>query len=232
MRFARFEALVGLKKAQSFKQKTVMVVGLGGVGSFALEALARAGIGHLILVDHDTVDITNINRQLLALSSTVGERKVAVAERRICDINPEATIETYPVFLDSTNLDHFLDRPLDFIVDAIDSIDAKTALIEAALKKQIPIISAMGFAKKLHPEMIRISTLKATSACPLAKTMRFRLKNNKEALSLPVVYSTEPPMETIDPSVKLGSVSTVPSVAGLMMASYVINQFLEKGDSK
>lgn len=231
MRFARFEALVGLEKARSLANKTVMVVGLGGVGSYALEALARAGIGHLILVDHDTVDITNINRQLLALSSTVGERKVEVAAKRVRDINPEATVELHPVFLDSSNQDSFLNLPLDFIVDAIDSIDAKTALIEGALKKKIPIISAMGFAKKMHPEIIRISTLKATSVCPLAKTMRFRLKEMKDALNLPVVFSLEPAMPTLDSSVKLGSVSTVPSTAGLMMASYVINQLLDKEES-
>jgi len=226
MRFARLEALIGQNTMQSLTEKTVFIAGIGGVGSYALEALVRSGIGNLILADPDRVDVTNINRQIIALDSTVGKLKVDVASARVKDINPAVHLTTYPLFLDSSNLDSVLNQKIDFIVDAIDSVDAKTALIEKALEKKIPIISAMGFAKKLHPEMIQLSTLKKTSVCPLAKTMRLRLKNVENAMALPVVFSTETPLEITHPSIKLGSVSTVPSSAGLMMASYIINHFI------
>ena len=227
MRFARFEALVGEKTAALIAEKCVFVAGLGGVGSYAVEALARSGIGTLILVDGDVIDVTNINRQLYALDSTVGHLKVEVAAARLHEINPLLRVIAYPRFLDGENLFSMLNHPIDFIIDAIDSVDAKTFLIKTALDKGIPLISSMGFAKKLHPEAIKLGMLSETTVCPLAKTMRIRLKAEGMSLQVPVVYSTETPLESQTTSIKLGSVSTVPSVAGLLMASYVLNRLID-----
>jgi tRNA threonylcarbamoyladenosine dehydratase len=228
MRFQRFQALVGTQSIQQLHRKSVMVVGLGGVGSFAAEALARSGIGHLILVDHDVIDITNINRQLIALEETIGLSKVEVMKTRILAINPEAKVTAIKTFFDDSTMEEILALNPDFIVDAIDSMHSKLLLISTAVSRKIPIIASMGFACKLHPESIELSTLQKTEMCPLAKEIRYRFRKAGLTLNIPVVYSKEIPIESKDDAIKLGSSAFVPPVAGLMMASYVVNQIISK----
>lgn len=222
MRFDRFERLVGKKAVQELKHKRVVIFGLGGVGSYAVEGIARSGIGTIILCDYDKIEITNINRQIIALSSTIGEFKTDLLENRILDINPKAKVLKYTVKAEETIIEEILDMKPDFIVDAIDDVSAKVYLIKTAIKRDIPIISSMGFANKLHPEKIEISTLKNTSVCPLAKVMRKKLREINISLNFPVVYSKEKPKENIS----LASSAYTPSVAGLMIASYVINRLV------
>jgi len=225
MRFDRFIRLVGAESVEALHHKKVAVFGLGGVGGFAVEGLARSGIGTLIICDFDVVDSTNINRQIIALDSTVGQYKTDVSEARILDINPNATVLAFPVKANEIIIDDILSINPDFVVDAIDDVNAKAYLIQSAIKKDIPIISAMGFANKLHPELIELSTLKQTSVCPLAKSMRKRLKDLDVTLNIPVVYSRETPIKIEDKEV-LASSAYSPSVAGLIISSYVINKLI------
>ena len=225
MRFDRFIRLVGPDSVETLRHKKVAVFGLGGVGGFAVEGLARSGVGTLIICDFDVVDPTNINRQIIALESTVGQYKTDVSEARILDINPNATVLAFPVKADEIIIDDILSMNPDFVVDAIDDVSAKAYLIKSAIKKDIPVISAMGFANKLHPELIELSTLKQTSVCPLAKSMRKRLKELDVTLNVPVVYSRETPIKTENREV-LASSAYCPSVAGLIISSYVINKLI------
>ena len=225
MRFDRFRRLVGDDALEVLRHKKVAIFGLGGVGGFAVEGVARCGVGTFIICDFDIVDPTNINRQIIALDSTVGEYKTDVSEARILDINPQATVLAFPVKADEIIIDDILSMNPDFVVDAIDDVDAKAYLIKSAIKKDIPIISAMGFAHKLHPELIELSTLKQTSVCPLAKAMRKRLKELDVTLNIPVVYSKEPPIKTQQTDV-LATSAYCPSVAGLIISSYVINKLI------
>jgi tRNA A37 threonylcarbamoyladenosine dehydratase len=200
------------------------VFGLGGVGSYALEAIARSGVGKIIICDYDHVDITNINRQLVAKESTIGMLKTDVATASLKDINPNITVLAYPIKADRQLIQDILALKPDFVIDAIDDVQAKTDLIESAIKLDIPIIASMGFANKLHPEFIQISTLDKTQVCPLAKKMRKKIKDDNVTLNFPVVYSKEVPR--IRGGEILGSSAYVPSVAGLMLASYVINKLI------
>ncbi len=228
MRFQRLEALIGADNLQLLHQKTVLIAGIGGVGSYAAEAIARSGIGTIILVDHDVVDATNINRQLIALDETVGRKKVEVMAERIKQINPMAVIVPLCLFIDATTIESLFSLKPDFIIDAIDSVPSKTLLIETAVAKKIAIIASMGFARKMHPEKIELTTLAKTETCPLAREIRYRLRRDGVKLDIPVVYSIETPIESKLDSVRLGSNAFVPSTAGLIMASYVINQIIDK----
>ncbi len=228
MRFQRLEALIGAAKLDRLKQKTVMVCGIGGVGSYAAEALARSGIGHLILIDGDVVDITNINRQIIALNSTVHQPKVEVMKNRINDINPDAIVTPLRTVIDDSSIDMILNYRPDFVIDAIDSVASKCLLISRCIQNNIPIISSMGFALKMHPEKIQITTLAKTEMDPLAKEIRYRLRKADITLNFPVVYSNEFPKVSQDEIVKLGSSAFVPPAAGLMLASYVVNLFVEE----
>ena len=203
-----------------------MVFGIGGVGSFAAEALARGGVGHITLVDGDTVSITNINRQLIALHSTVGKEKTAVMAERIADISPETEVETYPVVYGAENRDLLDFSTYDYVIDAIDTVTSKLILIEEAKKAGVPVISCMGTGNKFHPERFEVTDISKTSVCPLAKVMRKELKvrgikNEK------VVYSKEEPQKPAEsPETGKrqipGSLSFVPPVAGLLLAGEVI----------
>lgn len=228
MRFQRLLALIGEDSFSHLKSKTVMVCGIGGVGSFAAEALARSGIGHLILVDSDVVDITNVNRQIIAMTSTFQQPKVDVMASRIRDINPDALVTALNLYIDEHTINHLMSFRPDFVVDAIDSIASKCLLISICLNHQTPIISSMGFALKLHPEFIQITKMAKTETDPLAKEVRYRLRKMNVSLDFPVVYSKEQPKQSTIASVKLGSSAFVPPVAGLMMASYVVNSIIEK----
>lgn len=225
MRFDRLEKLIGSHKLTALSHKKVAVFGLGGVGSFTAEALARSGIGTLIICDYDRVDITNINRQIIALESTIGMYKSDVMEQRILDINPKAEVLAFATKADRQLIDDILSMNPDYVVDAIDDVQAKIDLISTAIRKDIPIISSMGFANKLHPEEITITSMNQTSVCPLAKVVRKKLKEAGVSLQFPVVFSKETPAKQINGEA-LSSTAFVPSVAGLMMAAHVINTMI------
>ncbi len=221
---SRTHALLGDAAMIRLKEAKVVIAGLGGVGSYAYEALVRAGVGHLTLIDHDTVEASNINRQLVASHDTIGKAKVEIAKAHGLRINPEVTIMAHPVFVTKENADALIPKNTDMIIDAIDSVDAKTDLIVYASKHQIPIISAMGTANKRDPMQFKFGDIFKTSVDPLAKVMRKRLKDAGVA-SLPVVYSTETPDKAADGAI-LGSVSYIPSVCGLMMAAKAVGYLL------
>jgi tRNA A37 threonylcarbamoyladenosine dehydratase len=220
--FEREELLIG-DKINELKNKTVLIVGVGGVGGYVTESMVRAGIGHLILVDFDTVDITNINRQLVALHSNIGKKKVDAYKERILDINPDCIVDTYDIFYNEENKDIIFKDKIDYVIDCCDSLNSKVILIKECNNRNIPIISSMGTGNKFHPEMFKIDKLKNSTYDPLAKKMRYLLKDNKELLNTMVIYSTEQPTEYKG---KIGSISYVPSVAGLLLTSYVVNKFL------
>ncbi|NLA40508.1 MAG: tRNA threonylcarbamoyladenosine dehydratase, partial [Smithella sp.] len=172
----RTRSLIGEDNLQTLKASSVVVVGLGGVGSFAAEAIARCGVGRMILIDKDRVDITNVNRQLIALRSTVGSMKTDVMKARILDINPAAVVEAYTVAYSEETTDTFNFSGVDVIVDAIDSIDDKVALIRRSFSEGIPVLSSMGAGNKLDPGAFEVADLTRTSVCPLARIMRKRLR--------------------------------------------------------
>lgn len=204
------------------------VFGLGGVGSYTAEALVRAGIGKLIICDNDYVTESNINRQLLALHSSVGRTKVGVAIERYLDINPELEIHAFDEFILPENIDGFFDRLMvkpDFVADCIDTVSGKLAIIGKCKELGIPVISAMGTGNKLHPEKFRIDDISKTSVCPLCRVMRRELRERGIA-DVPVLYSEEEPIKNGDTAI--GSISTVPSVAGLMIANYIITNTIKQ----
>ena len=232
-RFSRTALLIGENGVERLKKSRVAVFGVGGVGSFTVEALARLGVGHLTLVDPDKVAESNLNRQLIALRSTVGKYKVDVARERVLDINPEAEVEALKLFYLPENADGFDVTRFDCIVDAIDTVSAKIELIVRAKAAGVPIISSMGTGNKMHPEMLELGDIYKTSVCPLARVMRkeLRARGIKE---LPVVYSKEEALETKKdvflPNGKktVGSISFVPSTAGLIIASKVCEILLSE----
>lgn len=232
--FSRTELLLGSTAVEQLKRSAVMIFGIGGVGSFAAEALARSGIGRLILVDHDSVSLTNLNRQLIATHETIGRRKVDVMKERILSINPSALVETFAEFLLPENVEQFPLAECDYIVDAIDTVSAKLILAQKAEELRIPIISCMGAGNKLDPSQFEITDIYKTSVCPLARVMRRELKA-RGVKHLKVLYSKEPARKPIDLNVEEstgkrqtpGSVSFVPSVAGLMAAGEVIRNLVD-----
>ena len=232
--FSRTELLLGQEGVQKLRNACVMVLGVGGVGSHCIEALARSGVGKLILVDNDTVSLTNINRQSIAYHSTIGKYKTQVMKERIADICRETEVVTYECFVLPENLEEIFQERPDYIVDAIDTVTAKLALAEKAEKEGIPIISSMGTGNKLHGEMFTITDISKTSVCPLCKVMRKELKA-RGISHLKVLYSPEKPIDIRGKETKEekgnrrqipGSVSFVPPVAGLLIAGEVIRDLL------
>lgn len=228
--FSRMELLIGKESVESLRQKTVLVFGVGGVGSHCIEALARSGVGHLILVDNDTVSLTNINRQSIAYHSTIGKYKTEVMKEKIRDICPQTEVTVYETFVLEENAAELLEGEIDYIVDAIDTVTAKLAIAKIAEERNIPLISSMGTGNKLHPELFEITDITKTSVCPLCKVMRKELKNRGVA-HLKVLYSKEKPVDvsgnmTEEEKGKKrslpGSISFVPPVAGLIIAGEVI----------
>ena len=217
--------LLGSNASQFLSGKHVAVFGIGGVGSYCAEALARAGVGKLTLVDDDIVSVSNLNRQLIALHSTVGMRKTEVMESRIHDINPHCTVTALSRRYTPEDQNSFFAETYDYIADCIDSVSCKTDLIYTALNKNIPIISAMGTGNKLDPQKLIVSDLAKTSGCPLARVMRRELKK-LGIIHHTVVYSTESPLKPFfHPNDEIrvpGSVSWVPGSAGLMIAGKII----------
>ncbi len=223
-RFSRAERILGSEALNKLNSTSVIVFGIGGVGSSAAEALVRGGIGKIALVDKDIVDITNINRQLIATDATIGMNKTDAAEKRLSSINPQLVIKKYNMFYLPENACEIDLKEYDFIIDAIDNVTAKIELITRAQKEGVPIVSSMGTGNKIHPEMLKLTDIYKTNTCPLARVMRRELKN-RGIKKLTVVYSEEEPIKTA--SSVPGSVSYTPPVAGYLLASYVINSILD-----
>lgn len=223
--YERTEALIGNEGIEKLKNSHVAVFGIGGVGSYVAEAIARAGVGEITLVDGDVVAESNINRQLVATSSTVGQPKVEIMKQRILDINPEAKVNVIFDFYTPENRDKFINN-YTYVVDAIDSVTNKIDLIETFINKNIKIISSMGTANKLDPTMFEVADIYKTSVCPLAKVIRKKLKE-KGIKKLKVVYSKEEAKQCQTENTSLGSVSFVPSVAGLILAGEVIKDIVD-----
>lgn len=221
--FSRTELLIGKDNVQKLNNSKVAIFGIGGVGSFVAEALARAGIGSFLLIDNDVVSESNINRQLVALHSTVGQLKIDVMKNRILDINPNATVETKAIFYLPETQTQIELSDCNYIVDAIDTVTAKILLIENAKKLSVPIISAMGAGNKLDATKFEITDIYKTKCCPLAKVLRHELKS-RGITDLKVVYSTEQPSYTGRPP---ASISFVPSVAGLLLAGEVVKDLIK-----
>jgi len=236
--FYRTELLVGQKGSQKLAQTSVAVIGLGGVGSYSAEALARSGIGKFILIDFDVIEPTNINRQILALQSTIGKPKVELMQQRIRDINPKAEVIIYQEVLDGNNQERLLEGA-EYCVDAIDSLSAKIGLLEFLLKNERKFISVMGAGNRLDPSQVHISTIDKSHNCPLARRVRKLLHKKGIRGHFSCVYSSELPIipendVSIEDSITkdrqrkvIGSISYLPAVMGLMAAAYVIRSILE-----
>lgn len=221
----RTEMLIGKENCDTLQNSTVVVFGIGGVGSFVVESLARAGIGNLIIIDNDTVDITNINRQLIADTTTVGQAKVAVAKNRLLKINPNISVTEHQVFANKENIQNIIPDDCSYVVDCIDTVTSKLDIIEYCYQHNIQIISCMGTGNKLDPLQFEITDISKTSVCPLAKVMRKELKT-RNISKLKVLYSKEQPKKlgTSTPS----SISFVPSVAGLVISGEIIRNLITK----
>ncbi len=245
--FSRTELLIGTKGLENLKNSKIAVFGIGGVGTFTVEALARSGVGKFVLVDDDDICLTNINRQIHALRSTVGKSKVETMKARILDINPKAEVTTYQELYNSESAERLLANDYDYVVDAIDMVSAKLDLIERCKNRGIPIISCMGAGNKLDPTRLEVTDIYKTSVCPLAKVMRKELRK-RGVKDLKVVYSKEEPITPLEiesSSCKTncicpnkdrtctvkhqipGSVSFVPSVAGLIIASQIVKELIK-----
>ncbi len=225
-RLMRTKLLLGDEGVAKLQRARVMVIGCGAVGSYAVEALARAGIGHLKLVDPDAVSLSNINRQLFALHSTVDMKKVLVAKERIKDISSDILVDTSDAFLDAENAADLI-KEVDFVVDAIDSRDSKIAIYKTCQEKGIPFISSMGAALRLDSSKIKVDLMKKTSVCPFASILRSLCKKEKIDMNFPVVYSSEIPAKGYAGHRQMGSLSTIPGIFGLICANEVIKHFLK-----
>lgn len=225
--FLRTRWLIGTDAVDRLQNTQVIVFGVGGVGGYCIEALARTGVGRLDIVDYDRVDVTNINRQIIATTETVGALKVDVMKARIASIVPEAEVRTYPMMFNESAAGEINFGDYDYVVDAVDQVTAKLLIIEKAQAAGVPVLSAMGAGNKLHPEALELAMLSETQVCPLARVMRREVK--KRGLGdFPVVYSKEAPrkvegMDARSPA----SISFVPSAAGLIAASKVIRDLVQ-----
>ena len=222
--FDRFTTLIGDDKFYLLKNKKVLIVGLGGVGGYVVESLARSGIGSMTLVDFDVVDVTNINRQIIALHSTIGKKKTELFKERILDINPNCNVYIYDLFLNKENYIEILDKEYDYIIDCCDSMEAKKILLVESLKRKINFISSMGTANKLEPTKLEIVDLRKTVNDPIARIMRRFIKEKGINKKIMVLSSKEVPKKNQN---KLGSNAFVPSSAGLLISSYIINEFIK-----
>jgi len=233
--YQRTHILLGDEGLERLHHARVFLAGLGGVGSFAAEALARAGVGHLTLVDHDTVAASNLNRQLPALHSTVGRLKVDVMAERIRDINPQCVLTTRAEFIRAEDTEELLAPGFDFVIDAIDSLNCKAALVETAVRMQIPVASSMGAGGKLDPTRIVVGDLMDTEGCALARAMRKYLRRRGVGRGVIAVFSNEPNRPPLPPEptgtgrarAVNGTISYMPSLFGLMLAGTVIRRLAE-----
>ena len=246
-KFSRTEILIGKSALEKLSQSTVIIFGVGGVGSFTAEALARAGVGNLVLVDYDEICLTNINRQLHALHSTIGQAKVDVMRKRILEINPRVKVEAIKEFFSAENGESFLGQNPDYVVDAIDTVSSKVSLVKECLKRGTPLISSMGAGNRLSAENYKITDISKTSGDPLAKAMRKLLRKEGITKGVKVVYSPDLPLSPLPSEADCrnncicpggdahcavkrqipGSISFVPSVVGLLMAGQVVNDLIK-----
>lgn len=233
--YSRTELLIGEEGLLKLSKARVAIFGIGGVGSYVAEALARSGVGNLVLVDHDRVSLTNLNRQIIALHSTIGKLKTEVAKDRIRDINSDIVVHTYETFYSSDTAHLFDFDAYDYVVDAVDTVSAKLLLIERAKAAKTPVISCMGTGNKLDPSKFEICDISRTSVCPLAKVMRQELRKRR-IKKVKVLYSREIPIKVpLNPEDTKGSahrpapgsIAFVPSVAGLMIAGEVVRELIE-----
>lgn len=216
--FSRTELLLGAEGVKRLRDASVAVFGIGGVGGYVVEALARSGVGRLHLIDHDTVSVSNLNRQIIATVSTIGRYKADVARERVLDINPEAKVSVYRTFFLPDKAEEFDFVRYDYVVDAIDTVTGKLALIMEAKQAGTPVISSMGAGNKLDASAFEVADIYQTSVCPLAKVMRRELKK-RGVRKLKVVYSREQPVSSSRPP---GSNAFVPAAAGLILAGEVV----------
>ena len=245
--FARTQLIYGAQAMKKLASSRIAVFGIGGVGGYAVEALARSGIGSLDLIDDDKVCLTNLNRQIIATRKTVGKYKVDVAKERIYDINPDCEVRTYKTFFLPETADQFDFKEYDYVIDAIDTVTGKLAIIEKAKNEGVPVISSMGAGNKVNPSLFEVADIYETSICPLAKVMRHECKK-RGIDSLKVVYSKEPPLRPLEeksvscrqncicpPGTERkctvrrdipGSTAFVPSVVGLIIAGEVVNDLV------
>lgn len=225
--YTRTARIIGESGVDFLATKTVAVFGIGGVGSYAAEALARAGVGHLIFIDKDEVDITNLNRQLVADRTTIGKNKAEIMVERAHRVNPACDAKAYPVYFRPGDEEFIKNLHADYIIDAIDDVPAKISIAEVCWNLKIPEISSMGTGNRLRPEMLQIADINKTSVCHLARKMRKELKDRR-IRHLTVVYSKELPHKPIGEGHAPGSTSFVPPVSGMMMAGYVIRALLKE----
>lgn len=238
--FSRTELLIGQAALEKLQNSRVAIFGVGGVGGYVCEALVRSGVGHFDLIDNDTVSLTNINRQIIALHSTIGKLKVDVMKERMLDINPDVDVSIHPCFYLPETADQFDFSNYDYVVDAIDTVTGKIEIIVQADAHQVPVISSMGAGNKLNPAMMEVSDIYKTSVCPLARVMRRELKK-RHIKHCKVVYSKEKAIQPSQASLEKygadseenftkksipGSTAFVPSVAGLILASEVIKDLI------
>lgn len=227
MRFDRIIKQIGPKKFEELQSKTVLVFGLGGVGSYAAEALVRSGIKNIIILDKDKIEESNINRQLIALTSTIGKYKVDVMKERLLDINPDCNVITYQTFYNFETKEEVFSNKIDYVIDAIDTITFKIDIIKECLKRDIIFISAMGQALKLHPEQLMIADIRKTTYDKIAKVIRTKIIKENIKGKIPVIYSKEQTTIKIDKASGLPSNALVPPSAGILAASYIINKIIE-----
>lgn len=231
-RFIRTERILGKEAVDKLRESRVAVFGIGGVGSYVAEGLTRAGVGHFILIDDDDVQKSNLNRQIHALESTVGRRKTEVMKERMEAINPQVQVEIHNTFVLTDNVEPILEGRIDCCVDAVDTVTAKLSIVQTAEEKGIPVISCMGTGNKIHPELLQLEDIYKTSVCPLCRVMRRECKK-RGIRKLTVVYSTEEPIRPLEMREEEGthprravpgSVSFVPSVAGMIIAGWVVRK--------
>lgn len=225
-KFTRVEKLIGEENLLLLKEKTILIVGIGGVGGACLESLVRTGVGHVIIIDKDIVDVTNINRQVIALTTTIGQKKVDVFKDRIKEINPDCKVEALEMFLTKDNIDLIDNYEIDYLIDACDTIETKKAIMKKCLDKKIPFITSLGTGNKFDPSLLEITDIRKTKNDPIARILRKYIKDNKINKKITVLASSELPKKQNDRVVS--SMAFVPNSAGLLIASYIIRKFICK----
>ena len=223
MEFDRFKLLVEDKFSKINKLK-ILILGVGGVGGYVAESISRCGVVDITIVDNDIVDITNLNRQIIALHSNIGEKKVDVLKNRILDINPSSKVTSFDIFYNYDNKDSIFIKDYDYVIDCCDTVKSKEILIRECIKRNIKIISSMGAGYKFDPSKIKIEKLKKTSYDKIARILRYNLKDNKDCLEIPVVYSTEIVEKKGN---TIASNSYIPAIFGLYITSYIIKEIME-----
>lgn len=226
--FERTIALIGEINLNKIKDKHILVIGVGGVGGYAIEALVRSGIQNITLVDYDNIDITNINRQIIAKESNIGKLKVEAWQERINEINKNILVNILPIKLDENNIDCLFDTKYDYIIDACDTVIVKKLLIKKCKERDIKLITVCGMGKKLNPSLVKICDIKDTSYDPLAKSIRKYVKDEKIRGKVPVVFSSEEPKNN-DKNL-VSSMMIVPAVAGINAAYYIINDIIKESN--